>query len=69
MFWNIVNERYFLEPKTREHRKFKLIFMNEIYGPHSGEYGLLRRVVWYKFVDVSEVLAASIIRVMNALSC
>jgi hypothetical protein len=24
--------------------------------------GLMRRVVWYKFIDVSEVLAASIIR-------
>jgi hypothetical protein len=27
-------------------------------------YGLLRRVVWYKFTDVSEVLAASIMRVV-----
>jgi hypothetical protein len=28
--------------------------------------GLLRRAVWQKFTDVSEVLAASIIRVMQA---
>jgi hypothetical protein len=28
--------------------------------------GLLRRVVWYKFTDVSEVLPASIIRAMIA---
>jgi hypothetical protein len=28
---------------------------------------LLRRVVWYKFTDVSEVLAASIIRAIIAL--
>jgi hypothetical protein len=26
---------------------------------------MLRRVVWYKFTDVSEVLAASIIRAMR----
>jgi hypothetical protein len=31
--------------------------------PHEGgpSSGLLRRVVWYKFTDVSEVLATSII--------
>jgi hypothetical protein len=29
--------------------------------------GLLRRVVWYKFTDVSDVLAASIIRAIIAL--
>jgi hypothetical protein len=29
--------------------------------------GLLLRVVWYKFIDVLEVLAASIIRAMIAL--
>jgi hypothetical protein len=29
--------------------------------------GLLRRVVWYKFTGVSEVLLASIIRAMIAL--
>jgi hypothetical protein len=30
--------------------------------------GLLRRVVWYKFTDVSEVLDASIIRARAAYS-
>jgi hypothetical protein len=29
--------------------------------------GILRLVVWYKFSDVSEVFAASIIRAMNKL--
>jgi hypothetical protein len=39
----------------------------EISGSHGGEceVGLLRDVIWYKFTDVSEVLAASIIRSMS----
>jgi hypothetical protein len=43
-------------------------------GSHGGEYeddlssGLLRRVVWQKFTDVSEVLAASIIRTITLTS-
>jgi hypothetical protein len=43
---------------------------NEISGSHGGDYedgssGLLRRVVWLKFTDVSEVLTASVIRAMT----
>jgi hypothetical protein len=44
---------------------------SEISGSHGGEYedglssGSLRRVVWYKFTDVSEMLAASIFRAMS----
>jgi hypothetical protein len=43
----------------------------EISGSHGGLYedessGMLRCVVWYKFTDVSEVLTASIIRVMTS---
>jgi hypothetical protein len=30
--------------------------------------GMLRRVVWWKFADVSEVLTASIMRAMGATS-
>jgi hypothetical protein len=45
--------------------------MSEISGFHGGEYedgcllGCLRRVVWWKFTDVSEVLTASIVRAMS----
>jgi hypothetical protein len=40
--------------------------VTEISGSHGGEYehdssGMLRRVIWYKFTDVSEVLAASVV--------
>jgi hypothetical protein len=43
----------------------------EISGSHGGECeddcsGILHRVVWYKFTSVSEVLAATIIRAMEA---
>jgi hypothetical protein len=46
--------------------------MNEISDSHGGKHedgwlssGFLCLVVWYKLADVSEVLAASIIRVMK----
>jgi hypothetical protein len=42
---------------------------SEILGSQGGDYengqlssGLLRRVVWYKFTDVSEMLASFMIR-------
>jgi hypothetical protein len=44
---------------------------SEILGSYAGEYedkqsyGLLRRLIWYKYTDVSELLAASIIRTMR----
>jgi hypothetical protein len=46
--------------------------LREISGSHGGEYEdylpceMLRRVIWWKLNDVSEVLAASIIRAMIA---
>jgi hypothetical protein len=50
-----------------------LLLPCEISGSHGGEYedgclsGLLRCVVWYKFTDVSELLAASIIRARSVV--
>jgi hypothetical protein len=40
----------------------------EISSSHGGEYGMLRRVVWYKFADVSEVLTSSIALMIEAVS-
>jgi hypothetical protein len=52
----------------------KKLFVSEISGSHDGEFEddlsseILRRVVWLKLTDVSEVLTASMITLMMAVS-
>jgi hypothetical protein len=49
-------------------RKSEDFFLGEISGSHGGGYGVLYRVVWWKFTDVLEVLVAFIALMMEAAS-
>jgi hypothetical protein len=44
---------------------FSVLKSSEILGSHGGKSGLLRRVVWKEFIDVSEVFAVTIVMVMS----